>query len=77
MGESQPGRAPWNRTARARRVESLGGGYCSVDVYRNDRCWATSFISAGSRAIVITRISERYPRRFRFRSHFFCRGAFR
>ena len=28
MGEWQPGRGTWNRTARIRRVESLGRGYC-------------------------------------------------
>ena len=77
IGEWQPGRGTWNRTAKVRRMESLVGGYCRVDVCRSERRWATSFISAGSLAIIITRISEGYPRRFRFRSHSFCRCSSR
>ena len=61
MGEWQPGRGTWNRTARIRRVESLGGGYCRMDSCRSDPCWGTSFISAGRLAKVGTRISVGDP----------------
>ena len=61
MGEPKPGRGTWSRTARVRRVESLGGGYCRMDSCRSDPCWGTSFISAGRLAKVGTRISVGDP----------------
>ena len=38
-----------------------GEGRCRIDSCRSERCWATSFISAGSLAKVSTRISGGYP----------------
>ena len=58
MGECQNrDGAPGAGSARVRRVENLGGGYCRMDSCRSDPCWGTSFISAGRLAKVSTRIS--------------------
>ena len=52
MEEWQPGRGTWNRTAMVRRVESRGEVRCRIGSCRSEQCWATSFISAGSRTRV-------------------------
>ena len=48
----QAGRGIWNRPARVPASGKPDGGHCRVDVCRSERCWATSFISAGSLAKV-------------------------